>query len=57
MTSEERALLLAVAAIIVGQSPVPLSIEDKAFLAPLVGKNDWSTVHTGLMDLIRSVAG
>jgi hypothetical protein len=57
MTAEERALLLAVAAIIAGQSPVPLAAEDKEFLAPLIGKNDWATVHSGLMTLIRAVAG
>lgn len=56
MTPDEKVLLLTCAAILIGRLPVVLSPEDKAYLAPLVGNNDWPTVQANMLALIRSVA-
>lgn len=57
MTNDERRLLLIVAALVLGApNTPPLSPEDKAFLAALIGANDWDTIRGGAIPLIRSIA-
>lgn len=55
MSPNERVLLLTCTAILVGRFPTALSAEDKAFLVPLVGDNDWGAVQAQMLALIRSV--
>ena len=57
MTPQERALLLAAIALGLGRAePGVVSPDDKAFLATLIGANDWKTIVSGLMPLVRAVA-
>lgn len=56
MTPEEKILLLSCAAILIGRIPAPLSVENKEYLAPLVGNNDWVALQTNMLALVRSVA-
>jgi hypothetical protein len=56
LTPNEKVLLLNCAALLIGRLPVPLSPEDKAFLAPLVGGNDWAALQTNMLALVRAVA-
>jgi hypothetical protein len=59
MSREERALLLAAVALGLGRGPMStiLSPDDAAFLASLIGGTDWPTIVSGLMPLVRKVAG
>ena len=56
MTPNQIVLLLNCAALLIGRIPAPLSEEDKAFLAPLVGNNDWGALQKNMLDLVRAVA-
>lgn len=56
ISANERVLLLQCAAVLIGRIPAPLSPEDKAYLAPLVGNNDWTALQKNMLALIRAVA-
>ena len=57
MTPDERRLLLAVAAMVLGApNTPPLAPAEKDFLTPLIGQKDWQSVRAELIPLIRSIA-
>jgi hypothetical protein len=57
VTNDERKLLLVLAALVLGApNTPPLTVEDKEFLAGLIGVNDWDQVRAGSIALIRSIA-
>jgi hypothetical protein len=57
MSPDEKRLLLAVAAMVIGApNTPPLGGDDKQFLASLIGAKDWDNVRAELIPLIRSIA-